>query len=147
MDIIRTAELHDLDAIYEIEHESFPAHIVYSKKDLIKAIKEEKIYCFDVDSMCVGYVWIEFTPSDRSAYIESIAIASSHRHMGLGEKLLLKTFDILRENNVLSCYLHVSNQNRSAVKLYKKHDFIKIDYLEQFYSDHEHAYLMEKLFV
>jgi len=147
MDIIRTADLYDLDSIYRMEQESFPAHIVYSKKELIKAVKDEKVYCFEVDSMCVGYVWIELTPSDQSAYIESIAIALAHRGKGLGEKLLVKTFDMLLDKNVLSCYLHVSSQNKSAVKLYKKHDFIKIDYIEQFYSDTDHAYLMEKLFV
>jgi len=143
METLQTAGLQDLDSIFRIEQDSFPAHVVYAKKEIQKAIREDKVLFFMADGECVGYTWLEFSPQDHSSYIESIAIAPAHRGKGLGEKLLLKVLDHFREHGAEYCYLHVSSHNKQAVNLYKKHGFIKIDYIENFYAQHEHAYLME----
>ena len=143
---IRKAKISDLDAIKEIEDESFINP--FTKEDLIYEISQNPVSNFLVlekDGLVVGFLdyWVTFD----SATIDQIAVKKSERNKGFAKILLEKSINDLKELGEVSFFtLEVRASNEPAINLYKSFGFQKVTIKEKYYDDGEDAiYLIKGL--
>lgn len=141
---IRKAKISDLEAIKEIEDESFINP--FAKEDLLYEISQNPVSNFLVlekDGLVVGFLdyWVTFD----SATIDQIAIKKSERNQGFAKILLEKSINDLKELGEVSFFtLEVRASNEPAINLYKSFGFQKVTIKEKYYDDGEDAIYMIK---
>ena len=141
---IRKAKISDLDAIKEIEDESFINP--FAKEDLLYEISQNPVSNFLVlekDGLVVGFIdyWVTFD----SATIDQIAVKKSERNQGFAKILLEKSINDLKELGEVSFFtLEVRASNEPAINLYKSFGFQKVTIKEKYYDDGEDAIYMVK---
>ena len=141
---IRKAKISDLEAIKEIEDESFIKP--FTKEDLLYEISQNPVSNFLVlekDGLVVGFLdyWVTFD----SATIDQIAVKKSERNQGFAKILLEKSINDLKELGEVSFFtLEVRASNEPAINLYKSFDFQKVTIKEKYYDDGEDAIYMIK---
>lgn len=141
---IRKAKISDLEAIKEIEDESFINP--FTKEDLLYEISQNPVSNFLVlekDGLVVGFIdyWVTFD----SATIDQIAVKKSERNQGFAKILLEKSINDLKELGEVSFFtLEVRASNEPAINLYKSFDFQKVTIKEKYYDDGEDAIYMVK---
>ena len=141
---IRKAKISDLEAIKEIEDESFINP--FTKEDLIYEISQNPVSNFLVlekDGLVVGFLdyWVTFD----SATIDQIAVKKSERNQGFAKILLEKSINNLKELGEVSFFtLEVRASNEPAINLYKSFGFQKVTIKEKYYDDGEDAIYMIK---
>lgn len=141
---IRKAKISDLEAIKEIEDESFINP--FTKEDLLYEISQNPVSNFLVlekDGLVVGFLdyWVTFD----SATIDQIAVKKSERNQGFAKILLEKSINDLKELGEVSFFtLEVRTSNEPAINLYKSFGFQKVTIKEKYYDDGEDAIYMIK---
>ena len=141
---IRKAKISDLEAIKEIEDESFINP--FTKEDLIYEISQNPVSNFLVlekDGLVVGFLdyWVTFD----SATIDQIAVKKSERNQGFAKILLEKSINDLKKLGEVSFFtLEVRTSNEPAINLYKSFGFQKVTIKEKYYDDGEDAIYMIK---
>lgn len=141
---IRKAKISDLEAIKEIEDESFINP--FTKEDLLYEISQNPVSNFLVlekDGLVVGFIdyWVTFD----SATIDQIAVKKSERNQGFAKILLEKSINDLKELGEVSFLtLEVRTSNEPAINLYKSFGFRKVTIKEKYYDDGEDAIYMIK---
>lgn len=141
---IRKAKISDLEAIKEIEDESFINP--FKKEDLLYEISQNPVSNFLVlekDGLVVGFLdyWVTFD----SATIDQIAVKKSERNQGFAKILLEKSINDLKELGEVSFFtLEVRASNEPAINLYKSFGFQKVTIKEKYYDDGEDAIYMIK---
>lgn len=141
---IRKAKISDLEAIKEIEDESFINP--FTKEDLLYEISQNPVSNFLVlekDGLVVGFIdyWVTFD----SATIDQIAVKKSERNQGFAKILLEKSINDIKELGEVSFFtLEVRASNEPAINLYKSFDFQKVTIKEKYYDDGEDAIYMIK---
>lgn len=141
---IRKAKINDLEAIKEIEDESF--RNPFTKEDLLYEISQNPVSNFLVlekDGNVIGFIdyWVTFD----SATIDQIAIKKSERKQGFAKILLEKSISDLKELGEVSFFtLEVRASNEPAINLYKSFGFQKVTIKEKYYDDGEDAIYMIK---
>ena len=141
---IRKAKISDLEAIKEIEDESFLNP--FTKEDLLYEISQNPVSNFLVlekDGLVVGFLdyWVTFD----SATIDQIAVKKSERNQGFAKILLEKSINDLKELGEVSFFtLEVRTSNEPAINLYKSFGFQKVTIKEKYYDDGEDAIYMIK---
>ncbi len=79
----------------------------------------------------------------KKAHLVSIAVLDAHRKNGIGETLLLKGMQAMKEEyGAPEFILEVRISNTAAVAMYEKHGFKKIKTLNSYYRDGEDAFMM-----
>lgn len=139
---VRQFLLSDLDRIMEIEASSFGKAEVYPMSQFEELYKEhsEGFFVADILGEVIGYA-IGYI-SDETGEIDSIAVYSAFRHLGIGRKLTEHVLDRFRGKGIKTCSLEVSTTNKSAVRFYQNMGFQIKETLENFYEDGGDAYLM-----
>lgn len=141
---IRKAKISDLEAIKEIEDESFINP--FTKEDLLYEISQNPVSNFLVlekDGLVVGFLdyWVTFD----SATIDQIAVKKTERNQGFAKILLEKSINDLKELGEVSFFtLEVRASNEPAINLYKSFGFQKVTIKEKYYDDGEDAIYMIK---
>lgn len=141
---IRKAKISDLEAIKEIEDESFINP--FTKEDLLYEISQNPVSNFLVlekDGLVLGFIdyWVTFD----SATIDQIAVKKSERNQGFAKILLEKSINDLKELGEVSFFtLEVRASNEPAINLYKSFGFQKVTIKEKYYDDGEDAIYMIK---
>lgn len=139
---IRKAKINDLEAIKEIEDESF--RNPFTKEDLLYEISQNPVSNFLVlekAGKVIGFIdyWVTFD----SATIDQIAIKKSERNQGFAKILLEKSINDLKELGEVSFFtLEVRASNEPAINLYKSFGFQKVTIKEKYYDDGEDAIYM-----
>ena len=89
----------------------------------------------------VGFVLGDFRPSEKLAWIASIAVHPQHRNRGIGAELLKHCESRLRVPRVR---LSVRITNESAIRLYKRNGYRVVSTWPKYYKGGEDALVMEK---
>ena len=138
---IRTAELEDLNEIYNIEKKVFND---YWSLDLIKSEIIEKKYSrvtvLELKKKIVGYIFQRKIYDEN--HIINLAIDIPYQHKGYGKFLLMKILE--KDSNDTNVFLEVKEANLPAVKLYIDLGFEEVDRKEGYYSDGSNAIFMLK---
>ena len=138
---IRTAELEDLNQIYNIEKKVFND---YWSLDLIKSEIIEKKYSrvtvLELKKKIIGYIFQRKIYDEN--HIINLAIDIPYQHKGYGKFLLMKILE--KDSNDTNVFLEVKEANLPAVKLYIDLGFEEVDRKEGYYSDGSNAIFMLK---
>ncbi len=79
----------------------------------------------------------------KKAHLVSIAVLNEYRRQSIGESLLLKGMQSMKEDyGAPEFILEVRVSNSPAIKMYEKHNYKIIKTLESYYRDGENAYMM-----
>jgi len=69
------------------------------------------------------------------AHLTSIAVRETHRHLGIGELLLISIINLAAQLNAHMVTLEVRLSNLTAQALYEKYGFTKVGIRRSYYSD------------
>ena len=140
--IIRKIEFDDIDQIMEIENECFS--MPWSKESFIYEIDYNKVseyYVAILGTEIVGYIGIWYILDEGN--ITNVAVRKSYRNQGIADTIINEVIKEAKAKKIEKIFLEVRESNNSAIKLYEKHSFIKIDRRKGYYKDNnEDAIIM-----
>lgn len=136
--MIRECNIDDIDLINQLGllvNKNFIS--VYNIKDILDR-DYECIYIYEENNTILGFIHIEkhFEVID----LINIAVSESSRRKGIASKLIQYVLDTIDHENFL---LEVNSNNDSAIELYRKFNFKKINIRKKYYDDGD-AIVMER---
>jgi ribosomal-protein-alanine N-acetyltransferase len=136
--------LEHLDAVYEIESDSFA--IPWTRRELEHEIAGNNLAIYFVakdGDMVVGYCGMWHVVNE--GHITNIAVAESHRRQGIGGMLIKALEAEARARDMIGLTLEVRVGNERAMRLYGKHGFKIEGIRKNYYADtQEDAAIMWK---
>lgn len=152
--IIREFRPEDLDAVISINRtclpENYPAyffmqHYVNYPESFLVAESNGRVVGYVMCRVEYGRLKTGGLKVGRRGHIISIAVIPEMRRRGIGQALMEKAINALKERyKVDECYLEVRVSNVPAIRLYQKLGFLIVDRIKKYYLDGEDAYLMAK---
>lgn len=139
-EIIRSANIKDLDRILEIENHSFSTP--WSREALRIEIEENElaeVFVIEDNLDVVGYM--SYIRIVDEAHINNIAIDNKYRAKGYGRKLVSKIVEDLLNSNY-SITLEVRHDNDIAINLYKSLGFKEAGIRKDYYAVGADALIM-----
>lgn len=132
----RKMELSDIDQVLDIERQSFPHP--WSRESFENELLYNKFALYIVlecGGTVIGYcgTWVIID----EAHITNIALLPEYRGQKLGEFLLKKVMEMLKEKNVNKITLEVRVSNYVAQSLYRKLGFMDGGIRKNYYTDNQ----------
>jgi ribosomal-protein-alanine N-acetyltransferase len=143
---IRSARPGDLDDIVTLEARTFgeEAWSPRSVESDLEHLGVSRLIDVAIDrGRVVGYVSLMY--AGDSGDLLRIAVAVTHRRLGLASRMLTRILDRAREQNLQQVLLEVSADNDAALALYAGHGFAEIDRRSEYYPSGEAAVVMRVL--
>lgn len=138
--IIREYSSKDFKEVLEIDREAFnprnPSFDMY-----IYLTYGSDIFVADIGNKIVGYV-VTMDLDQIRGKIVSIAVRKEFRGSGIGEHLMKRAIERLKEKGKKEIALEVRVSNYVAQNLYEKLGFKIVETIPNYYSDGEDAYYM-----
>ena len=142
--VVRRMELTDIDAVLDIEENSFS--IPWTRNSFVTEITKNKlaIYCVvEVDGEVAAYggMWLVVD----EAHITNVAVHPRYRGRGVGKKIVEGLVEEGEKMKIYRMTLEVRRSNLVAQGLYKKFGFIPCGVRSGYYHDNgEDAIIMWK---
>lgn len=98
----------------------------YSKQTLAKWINSPNGILLVAKSSgdeFAGFSITAYNPDSRDAYVDCIVVVDKFRRKGVGDKLLAKTFEELKNTDCNHIYCLVEQYNGISKRFFEKHDF------------------------
>jgi ribosomal-protein-alanine N-acetyltransferase len=134
----------DLDAVHELEKESFSSP--WSRSAFEWHLTQNKTGYASVlvhSGRLLGYCLADQVLDE--CHITNIAVTSKHRKQGIATLLLAAVLQWAQQNGVHIVYLEVRRSNVAALSLYRKHRFQVIGVRENYYPrEKEDALIMAR---
>lgn len=140
---IRTANLNDLDAIYEIEMNAFRPEIASDKRSIKRSIISNHQKVFVIGSEKIFGCAILYVHK-KSIRLFSIAVSQDAQNMGYGRALLQHCENFARKEKKDILSLEADAQNVQLINWYLNNGFMISNYIEDYYGKELPAYLMTK---
>lgn len=138
--IIREYTTKDFKEVLEIDREAFnsknPSFDMY-----IYLTYGSDIFVADLGNKIAGYV-VTMDLDKLRGKIVSLAVRKEFRGAGIGEYLMKRAIERLKEKGKKEIALEVRISNTIAQRLYKKLGFRIVETIPSYYSDGEDAYYM-----
>lgn len=143
--VIRPANANDLDGLVALETASFTSDRL-SRRSFKHwlATDHRALWVADDDHTVVAYILVIYHPGTRLARVYSIAVALSHRGLGLGKQLMLAGEQAARDSGRFYLRLEVSTDNHAAIALYQALGYQKFGIYRDYYQDHRDAHRYQK---
>lgn len=140
---IASASLLDINALRLLEKACFPTD-AWPLLDLISVLSFSGVVRLKANEngRMVGFVAGDPRPNEGFSWIATLGVLPEHRHKGFG-RALLETCEKLLPTRII--HLSVRADNESAINIYKKAGYYKIDRWTKYYNDGQDAVVMEKL--
>ncbi len=139
---VRPAKISDVDAIYNIEIQTFSD--AWTRESFVTEIEDNDVaryYVAELDGNVVAY--IGYWQILDQAHITNVAVLSDYRGRGIAKKLLEKLFDEAKKENTLSYTLECRVSNTVAISLYESVGFKSWGIRPKYYLDNnEDAVIM-----
>jgi ribosomal-protein-alanine N-acetyltransferase len=134
----------NLNEILEIERNAFEKKETFPKEYFLELSKKwpDGFLVAKLDKEIVGYAIGE--KDKDSGLIISVAVKKEWRRRGIGKRLIEKLLENFKKEGMKIVFLHVREENREAINFYQALGFRIIELVENYYSNGEDAYLMEK---
>ncbi len=139
---IEPASWRDLGALRQIEQICFPLD-AWPLLDLLGVLTFPNVVRLKAvaENRMVGFVAGDLRRSERLAWIATIGVLPEFRGQGIGTALLTTCEERL---NVPTIKLCVRKSNDTAIRLYLRYGYVKVDEWPRYYTDREAAIVMEK---
>lgn len=142
--IIRMMTVEDIDAVYDIQKESFT--IPWTKASLKQDIEQNKLAHYFVLQRDMGEI-IGYASLWRvldEANINNIAVSKKMQDKGYGQMLIRHMIAFARQNQLSKITLEVRRSNYKAIHVYEKFGFERVGVRKNYYTDgNEDAILMD----
>jgi ribosomal-protein-alanine N-acetyltransferase len=134
----------EINEILEIERNAFEKKEAFPKEYFLELSKKwpEGFLVAKLSGEIVGYAIGE--KNKDSGLIISVAVKKEWRRRGIGIKLIEKLLENFKKEGMKIVFLHVREENKEAINFYQALGFKIIELVENYYSNGENAYLMEK---
>ena len=134
--VVRDAVIGDLDAIAQLERDSFPQDQV-SRRAFAYALRasERPVIAVTIGGELAGYVLIALSKGGRSARIYSIAVDPRFARRGVGAALLAATEKYALRHEREAVTLEVRYDNAAAIALYEKWGYRPFGEHKDYYTD------------
>lgn len=142
---IRPMNEHDLDAVVEIETESFSQP--WSRVHFISELNSPHSFplvAHDSGGSVMGYICPMLVLDEGE--ILDVAVSHRCRNKGVGKLLVEEVLDECRKKGASFVSLEVRKSNISAISLYKSLGFIETGQRKRYYENGEDAILMDYTF-
>ena len=142
---IRPANLGDLPEMLAIERASFRNPYSENLFQMEFQLAVAQLYVALLRRRIVGY--LDFWKAGPEIHLINIAVHPDHRRKGVGGRLVDFLLQFARRHRMREIYLDVRTSNQSAIALYERHGFKKIDLRKGYYADNgEDAWVMGLVF-
>jgi [ribosomal protein S18]-alanine N-acetyltransferase len=135
--VIEPVTAHDLQNLVALERECFTTE-AYTERQIRDLLESPNAIAFlaRIDADIAGFVisLVEEFEGAKIGHIVTIDVAIKHRRKGIGLTLLKAAEDALSKRKARTVYLEVRADNTSALQLYGKQGYVKIEILENYYS-------------
>ena len=140
--MIRAADIHDLDALYELEGLCF-AERRFQKEHLLYILKNPRTATFVYEN---GGVLGTLMLQDERAVtrVLSIGVHPRHRRQGIGRDLMAVAEDVARSFHAGEVRLEVNVRNEGALAFYRTLGYEVLGRLARYYSWGDDAFAMRK---
>ena len=140
--MIRAADVHDLDALYELEELCF-AERRFQKDHLLYILKNPRASTFVYEDQGVlGSLMLLDEPSVTR--VLSVGVHPRHRRQGIGARLMSVVERTAREKHRSEVRLEVNVKNAGALAFYKALGYEVVARLPRYYSWGDDAFAMSK---
>ena len=139
----RPMTLSDLSSVMVIERQSFSTP--WSENTFRRSIDRKRTYSHCLVAVCEEIViaYAHFVLISGDVHITNLAVAKTHRRLGVGKHLLKELLLQAREMKGELCFLEVRVSNIAAYSLYQQFGFQVHSIREKYYTDNgEDAYLL-----
>lgn len=146
---IRLARAEDLDDLEVLDHKVFGDMLAYPPFVLRQF--------FDVYSTCwlvaenpdgglAGYSLAAPAADWQRAWLLGLAVDPEFRNLGIGERLTLRSLELLRSFKIPAVYLTVEPANDAAIALYRKIGFVVAELGRDYFGPGEDRVIMAHRF-
>ncbi len=144
--LIRSANKHDLNALFELEKICFKEENFHRKQIRYLLLKARSMVLVAEDAGIVGSIIVLFRENIHNARIYSLNVHPAHRRRGIASLLMDKTIGLLKEKGVTKITLEVGIHNLPAQNLYASKGFVVDKKLINYYKNGDDAlHLFRKL--
>ena len=146
---VQQATMNELESLYEIERECFTAE-AFGKKQIASLLLDPASVGIlamvngEVAGFTIGLVHVA-EDEEKTGHIYTLDVAIRYRRKGIGSRLLEEIERIFTENGVNSCYLEMRVDNVAAQMLYRKHGYLEVETLDNYYQRGVHAIRLKKM--
>jgi len=146
--IIQRATINDLENLYQIERECFTIE-AFSKQHIAYLLKKPNAVSLvaQINNTIAGFVIGLILRYDKgtTGRIYTLDVAVKYRRKGIGLKLLDGIERVFVEREVKKCYLEVRRDNVAALELYRRHGYLEVEELKDYYKGANGVRLEKKL--
>ena len=126
--------LRDVDAVSEIERESFA--VPWSRDAFVREVTENRCARYLVareDGMAVAYagMWLVLD----EGHVTNIAVKKAARGRGIGEKIARALMQLAADTGIRYMTLECRRSNLVAQSLYRKLGFQEVGFRKRYYAD------------
>ncbi len=140
--MIRAADIHDLDALYELEELCF-AERRFQKDHLLYILKNPRAATFVYEENGVlGSLMVLDEPTVTR--VLSVGVHPRHRRQGIGARLMAVVEEMAREFHSGEIRLEVNVKNAGALAFYQALGYEVVARLPRYYSWGDDAFAMRK---
>ena len=144
--MIKQATLHDVPALLEIENASFVEERFNRRQYRYLITKAQgQVLVAEEGGQVVGCAVLNWRRRDRHSWVTSIAVAPSHRHMGIASRLLASVEQVARAQGLSDIRLTVRASNTPAIRLYEKAGYSVTKRLPSYYGGEDGLSLVKPL--
>jgi ribosomal-protein-alanine N-acetyltransferase len=128
----------DFSQLYAIELECFRPPFRFARGYMRQLIEspDSATWIAEEQGRMTGFaivVWIP-DPEQTIAYIQTLEVAPEHRRRGIGKRLLRQLEISARNAGAEAVWLHVAEQNPSAIRLYQAQGYFPQGREEDYYA-------------
>jgi [ribosomal protein S18]-alanine N-acetyltransferase len=134
----------DLETLHKIDQVCFPKGIAYGRKELQTYIQSAGSYCLlaEVAGEVAGFILTE--RSAQRGHIITLDVLAQHRRQSIGSLLLGASEREAAAQGANFMYLETATTNKAAIALWKKHAYVEVATIENYYGPGMDAFEMRK---
>ncbi len=141
----------DFAPLYAIEELCFEPPFRFSRVYMRKLTQSSRqaTWVADESGQLTGFAIVDLKASTNppAAYIQTLEVTPASRGHGIGSELLTRVEASALESGAHFIWLHVDTENKSAIRLYEAHNYMRQGREEHFYARHRAAFIYRKSLV
>jgi len=145
---IQQATINSLETLYQIERECFTAE-AFSKEHIAYLLENSNAVSLvaKINNAIAGFVigLIHRHDEKITGRVYTLDVAVKYRRKGVGLKLLDEIERIFVERGAKICRLEARRDNVAAIELYRKHGYVEVEELKDYYEGAHGVRLEKKL--
>jgi len=145
---IQQATINNLETLYQIERECFTLE-AFNKQHITYLLQNPNAVSLvaKINNAIAGFIigLIHRRDEKITGRVYTLDVAVTYRRKGVGLKLLDEIERIFAKRGVKICYLEVRKDNVAALELYRKHGYVEVEELKDYYKGAHGVRLKKKL--